>query len=79
MGPAKATFTAPVILSEMDLPKGYRITGQGVSKMGGATGDAALRLSDTPSGTMLSYDVEDNVTGKIAGLAQRFIEPTAQT
>ena len=78
MGPVKATFKGQVTLSDLDPPNGYRITGTGNSMMGGATGSADVRLTDVPEGTKLSYDVDAQVTGKIASLAQRFIEPTAR-
>jgi carbon monoxide dehydrogenase subunit G len=78
MGPVRANFAGSVALSDLDPPNGYRITGRGSSAMGGATGDAVIRLSDTPQGTLMSYEVEALVTGKIASLAQRFIEPTAR-
>ena len=78
MGPVKATFTGAVTLSDLDPPNGYRIAGEGKSMMGGATGGANVKLTDVPEGTMLSYDVDAQVTGKIASLAQRFIEPTAR-
>lgn len=78
MGPVKATFKGQVTLSDLDPPNGYTITGTGNSMMGGATGSAAVRLTDVPEGTKLSYDVDAQVTGKIASLAQRFIEPTAR-
>ena len=78
MGPVKATFTGAVTLSDLDPPNGYRIAGEGKSMMGGATGGADVKLTDVPEGTMLSYDVDAQVTGKIASLAQRFIEPTAR-
>ena len=46
--------------------------------MGGAIGGANVRLEEVPEGTKLIYDVDAQVTGKIASLAQRFIEPTAR-
>ena len=78
MGPVKATFKGAVTLSDIDAPNGYRISGEGKSMMGGATGGANIRLEDVPEGTKLIYDVDAQVTGKIASLAQRFIEPTAR-
>jgi uncharacterized protein len=79
MGPVKATFKGAVTLSDLDPPNGYRISGEGKSMMGGAVGGANVRLEDAPGGgTKLSYDVDAQVTGKIASLAQRFIEPTAR-
>jgi carbon monoxide dehydrogenase subunit G len=78
MGPVKATFKGAVTLSDLDPPNGYRISGEGKSMMGGATGGANVRLEEVPEGTKLIYDVDAQVTGKIASLAQRFIEPTAR-
>ena len=78
MGPVKATFKGAVTLSDIDAPNGYRISGEGKAMMGGATGGANVRLEDVPEGTKLIYDVDAQVTGKIASLAQRFIEPTAR-
>ena len=78
MGPVKATFKGAVTLSDLDPPNSYRISGEGKSMMGGATGGANVKLEEVPEGTRLSYDVDAQVTGKIASLAQRFIEPTAR-
>ena len=78
LGPVKASFKGAVTLSDLDPPNGYRIAGEGKSLMGGATGGANVRLEDVPEGTKLIYDVDAQVTGKIASLAQRFIEPTAR-
>ena len=36
------------------------------------------KVEEVPEGTKLIYDVDAQVTGKIASLAQRFIEPTAK-
>jgi len=78
MGPVKASFKGAVTLSDIDPPNGYRISGHGKSMMGGAAGGADVRLQDVPEGTKLVYHVDAHVTGKIASLAQRFIEPTAR-
>lgn len=78
MGPVKASFKGAVTLSDLDPPHGYRISGEGKSMMGGAVGGANVRLEEVPEGTRLIYDVDAQVTGKIASLAQRFIEPTAK-
>lgn len=78
MGPVKASFKGAVTLSDIDPPNGYRISGHGKSMMGGAAGGADVRLQDVPEGTKLVYHVDAHVTGKIASLAQRFVEPTAR-
>lgn len=78
MGPVKATFTGKVMFSDLDPPNGYRISGDGKSMMGGARGGADVKLEEVAGGTRLTYNVDALVTGKIASLAQRFIEPTAR-
>ena len=78
LGPVKASFKGAVTLSDLDPPNGYRIQGEGKSLMGGAVGGANVRLEEVPEGTKMIYDVDAQVTGKIASLAQRFIEPTAR-
>lgn len=78
LGPVKASYKGAVTLSDLDPPNGYRIAGEGKSLMGSASGGADVRLESVPEGTKLSYDVDAQVGGKIAGLAARFIEPTSR-
>jgi carbon monoxide dehydrogenase subunit G len=78
LGPVKASYKGAVTLSDLDPPNGYRISGEGKSLMGSASGGADVRLESVPEGTKLSYDVDAQVGGKIAGLAARFIEPTSR-
>ena len=78
LGPVKAKFSGAVTLSDLDPPNGYRISGEGKSMMGSASGGADVRLVEVGGGTRLSYDVDAQVGGKIASLAARFIDPTAR-
>lgn len=78
LGPVKAKFTGAVTLSDLDPPNAYRISGEGKSMMGSASGGANVRLEEVPEGTRLYYDVDAQVGGKIASLAARFIDPTAR-
>jgi carbon monoxide dehydrogenase subunit G len=78
LGPVKAKFSGAVTLSDLDPPNGYRISGEGKSMMGSASGGADVRLEEASGGTRLSYDVDAQVGGKIASLAARFIDPTAR-
>ncbi|MBI2719845.1 MAG: carbon monoxide dehydrogenase subunit G [Rhizobiales bacterium] len=80
IGPVKARFSGNVTLSDLDPPKGYRISGQGSGGLAGnAAGGANVRLEEVPEGTKLSYDVDAQVGGKIASLGARFIDPTARS
>lgn len=80
VGPVSATFKGNVELSDLDPPNGYKISGQGEGGIAGfAKGGAVVNLSDAPQGgTLLSYDVEANVGGKIAQLGGRLIDGVAK-
>jgi carbon monoxide dehydrogenase subunit G len=80
IGPVKATFRGKVGLSDLDPPNGYRINGEGEGGVAGyAKGGAKVMLSDAPEGgTLLSYDVEAQVGGKIMQLGARLINSVAK-
>lgn len=78
IGPVAARFQGKVTLSDLDAPNGYRISGSGSGGVAGsANGGANVRLKPAGSGTELSYDVDANVSGKIAQLGGRLIDATA--
>ena len=80
IGPVGATFKGSVELLDLDPPNSYRIAGAGEGGIAGfAKGGAKVSLSDAPEGgTLLSYDVEANVGGKIAQLGGRLIDGVAK-
>lgn len=80
VGPVKAGFTGVVNLSDMDPPNGYRISGEGKGGFAGfATGGADVKLEAVPEGTLLKYDVDAQVGGKLAMLGSRLIDSTARS
>ncbi len=80
VGPVKATFGGKVKLSDLDPPNSYRISGEGSGGVAGfAKGGAAVRLeSESRDVTMLHYDVDAQIGGKLAQLGQRLIDSTAK-
>jgi uncharacterized protein len=79
IGPVGASFKGKVRLSDIDPPNGYTISGDGEGGIAGfAKGGAKVALSDSPEGTILKYDVEANVGGKIAQLGSRLIDGVAK-
>jgi carbon monoxide dehydrogenase subunit G len=79
IGPVKASFKGRVRLSEIQPLEGYRISGEGDGGLAGfAKGGASVKLTDKDSGTVLSYDVQVQIGGKIAQLGQRLINSTAK-
>ena len=79
IGPIAARFAGKVTLSDIDAPNGYRIAGEGQGGVAGfAKGGASVHLTDAPEGTLLSYEVQAQVGGKIAQLGARLIDSTAK-
>jgi hypothetical protein len=80
VGPVKATFGGKVTLSDLDPPNSYRITGEGAGGVAGfAKGGATVTLtSEGPDVTMLHYQVDAQIGGKLAQLGGRLIDSTAR-
>ena len=79
VGPVKAKFTGEVTLSDLDPPNGYRISGEGKGGPAGfAKGGANVRLAEDGDGTLLTYEVDATVGGKLAQLGSRLIDGTAR-
>ena len=79
VGPVKATFKGEVTLSDVVEGESYTITGEGKGGVAGfAKGGAKVRLEDVAEGTLLTYDVEAKVGGKIAALGSRLINGFAR-
>src|SRR5689334_5858386 len=80
VGPVKARFAGKVTLSDLDPPNGYTITGEGQGGAAGfAKGGAKVRLTpDESGGTVLHYEVNAAVGGKLAQIGSRLIDGTAR-
>jgi len=79
VGPVRATFSGKVTLSDLDPPLSYTINGEGSGGVAGfAKGGAKVSLSDKDGGTLLTYDVEAQIGGKLAQLGQRLINSAAK-
>ncbi|HET7156708.1 MAG TPA: carbon monoxide dehydrogenase subunit G, partial [Hyphomicrobiaceae bacterium] len=79
VGPVKARWKGKVRLSDLDPPNGYKISGEGEGGVAGfAKGGATVALADKDGGTLLSYNVEAQIGGKLAQLGQRLINSAAK-
>src|SRR6201996_5233654 len=79
IGPVKARWKGKVSLTDLDPPNGYKIVGEGEGGVAGfAKGSADVKLSDKDGGTLLAYNVEAQIGGKLAQLGQRLINGTAK-
>jgi uncharacterized protein len=79
LGPISARFNGAVTLSDIDAPNGYTITGEGQGGVAGfAKGGAKVSLTDDAGATLLKYEVNAQVGGKLAQLGARLIDATAK-
>lgn len=79
VGPVKATFKGVVTLSDIVEGESCTISGEGKGGAAGfAKGGAKLRLEDGGTGTLLHYDVDAKVGGKLAQLGSRIIDGFAK-
>ena len=78
VGPVKARFTGKVTLSDLDPPNGYKISGEGQGGPAGfAKGGADVKLASDGDATILSYNVNATIGGKLAQIGARLIDGTA--
>ena len=80
VGPVKATFKGQVTMTEMDPQNSVTLNGEGKGGAAGfARGGAKVDLSDgEDGGTLLTYDVQAKVGGKLAQLGSRIIDGFAK-
>lgn len=79
VGPVSATFRGNVVLSDLDPPRGYTLTGRG---QGGAAGFAKMssRVALQPQGeqTLLRYTAQAEIGGKLAAVGSRLVQAVAK-
>ncbi len=79
LGPISAKFSGNVQLSDIDPPNSYTIGGEGQGGVAGfAKGGAKVFLTDDGADTLLRYEVNAQVGGKIAQLGARLIDAAAK-
>lgn len=79
VGPVKATFTGVVRIENAEAPRRYSIVGEGKGGIAGfASGGADVELEEDGEDTVLRYDVNAKVGGKIAQLGGRLVDSTAK-
>ena len=79
VGPVSATFKGEVEIGDADPPAGYRIQGEGKGGVAGfAKGGANVRLAEDGGETVLTYDADAKVGGKLAQIGSRLIAGTAR-
>jgi uncharacterized protein len=79
IGPIAARFNGNVRLSDLDPPNSYTLTGEGSGgAAGNAKGVAKVRLEPAQGGTRLIYDVDAQISGKLAQIGSRVVDAAAK-
>ena len=81
VGPVKARWKGKVRLSDLNPPTSYRISGEGEGGVAGfakINGATVALCPDRDGGTLLTYNVEAQIGGKLAQLGQRLINSAAK-
>ena len=79
VGPVSARFMGSVTLVDLVPPESYRIIGEGKGGAAGfAKGGANVMLTEDGDGTLLAYEVDAQVGGKLAQIGSRLIDGTAK-
>lgn len=75
VGPVSALFKGSVVLSELDPPRAYTLTGQG---QGGAAGfakmTARVTLDEEGADTLVRYTAKADIGGKLANVGGRLVQ-----
>jgi carbon monoxide dehydrogenase subunit G len=79
VGPVRAKFSGEATLSEIDPPNGYTLTGTGSGGAAGlAKGGAKVMLRSDGAETVLTYEAQAQVAGKLAQIGSRLVDMAAK-
>jgi carbon monoxide dehydrogenase subunit G len=79
VGPIGARFKGAVSLVDLNPPNGYTLILEGNGGIAGSVkGSAKVRLSEDAGGTLISYEVEAQVGGRMAQLGGPIIDASAK-
>ena len=79
VGPVRAKFSGTATLSDIDAPNGYTLTGNGSGGAAGMVkGGATVRLVTEGNETVLHYEANAQVAGKLAQIGSRLVDMAAK-
>jgi hypothetical protein len=79
VGPVKARFTGTLAIRDPDPPNGYRIDGEAKGGAAGfARGTALVRLAEDGGETVLRYEVDATIGGRLAQIGSRLVDVAAR-
>lgn len=79
VGPVQGVFEGGVELLDLDPPNGYNLKMDGKGAPGFVNGNGSIRLEDKgDGGTLLHYEIDAQVGGRIAAVGQRLLDSSAK-
>ena len=79
VGPVQGVFKGEVVLSDLVPPSSYHLSLKGKGAPGFVNGQGALSLEDGDGGgTLLRYDIDAKVGGRIASVGQRLLDSSTK-
>lgn len=79
VGPVKGQFQGTLVLTDVRPLEGYHMKLDGKGPAGFMNGEGDLRLTDAGSSTMLTYDIDSQVGGRVAAVGQRLLESSSKS
>ena len=79
VGPVRGQFQGALQLSDLRPLEGYHMRLDGKGTAGFMTGEGDLKLADAGGSTVLAYDLDTQIGGRIAGVGQRLLESSAKS
>lgn len=73
IGPVRAKFKTALKLEDLDPPQSYRLVGESKAAAGFGSGSAIVNLEEIDGGTLLKYDADFKVGGKLAQVGSRLV------
>jgi carbon monoxide dehydrogenase subunit G len=78
VGPIKGKFKGKVLLSDLNRPESYKMEVNGTGQAGFVKGTGLVKLEDQGASTLMNYEGDAQVGGRIASVGQRFVESAAK-
>ncbi len=79
VGPVKGQFQGSLLLSDLKEAESYHMKLDGKGPAGFMTGEGDLTLAGEGNSTTLTYDLDAQVGGRIAGVGQRLLESSTKS
>ena len=79
LGPIRGSFAGSIVLSDVQPPVSYHMTATGKGPVGVVTGEADFHLRAEGAATVLEYELESRISGRLASIGQRLVESSMRS